>query len=216
MDDKFNEEITTFFITMEPAMLVQIIEIGPERLSDYAKIPIQLEVRTILQVELVNAGLDGVLLRETPVVKPYLKDYDSYGDVPTDWPKLFDVSNWGFFLALDGTLPVGALAVAFDTAGVCMLESRHDLSVLWDLRTHPGYRGVGIPLFRHASEWSGKRGCRQMKVETQNVNVPACRFYQRMGCQLGEIRRFGYANVPALAHEVMLNWYLELGNISYQ
>lgn len=49
-----------------------------------------------------------------------------------------------------------------------------------------------------------------MKVETQNVNVPACRFYQRMGCRLGEIRQYGYAAVPAVADEVMLNWYLEL------
>ena len=49
-----------------------------------------------------------------------------------------------------------------------------------------------------------------MKVETQNVNVPACRFYQRMGCRLDEIRRFGYAGVPAVAEEVMLNWYLDL------
>jgi streptothricin acetyltransferase len=49
-----------------------------------------------------------------------------------------------------------------------------------------------------------------IKVETQNVNVPACRFYQRMDCQWGEIRRFGYAAVPAVAQEVMLNWYLDL------
>lgn len=49
-----------------------------------------------------------------------------------------------------------------------------------------------------------------MKVETQNVNVPACRFYQRMGCQLGEIRLYSYAAVPAVAHEVMLNWYYNL------
>jgi hypothetical protein len=49
-----------------------------------------------------------------------------------------------------------------------------------------------------------------MKIETQNINVPACRFYQRMGAQLGEIHRFGYAEVPSVAHEVMLNWYLEL------
>lgn len=49
-----------------------------------------------------------------------------------------------------------------------------------------------------------------MKVETQNVNVPACRFYQRMGCQLGEIRLYSYAAVLAVAHEVMLNWYYNL------
>ena len=64
--------------------------------------------------------------------------------------------------------PVGGGAVAFDTTGVYMLEGRRDLAVLWDIRSHPVYRGVGIPLFRHAAGWSRKRGCRQMKVETQN------------------------------------------------
>jgi hypothetical protein len=31
-----------------------------------------------------------------------------------------------------------------------------------------------------------------------------------MGAQLGEIRRFGYAAVPVVAHEIMLCWYLDL------
>jgi ribosomal protein S18 acetylase RimI-like enzyme len=191
-------------------MPVIIVEIDPERLVEYASVPIKFEVKSTLQVELVDGGLGGMHLRQQPVVQAYTKDYDSYGELPTDWPKLFDVRKWGFFLAMDGDGLAGAAAVAFDTSGVFMLEARRDLSVLWDIRVRPEYRGVGIALFRYAAGWSRKRGCRQMKVETQNVNVPACRFYQRMGCKLGEIRRFEYAAVPAVAHEVMLNWYLDL------
>jgi len=191
-------------------MPVQIIEVPPERLTDYARIPSRLEVKSSLQVELVDGGLGGMLLHQAAVEKPYLKDYDSYGETPSDWPQLFDVTNWGFFLAMDGDRLAGAAAVAFDTPGVSMLEGRRDLAVLWDLRSQPAYRGAGILLFRHAAQWSKKHACRQMKVETQNINVPACRFYQRMGCQLGEIRRFGYAAVPSVAHEVMLNWYCNL------
>jgi GNAT superfamily N-acetyltransferase len=195
---------------LEAPVPVRIVEIGPECLDDYASIPIKVEVRSILQVELLDDGLGGMLLHQVPEKKPYIKDYDSYGELPTDWPKLFDVTNWGFFLAMENEKPAGAAAVAFNTKGVFMLEERHDLAVLWDIRSHPAYRGVGIPLFKYAADWSRKHGCRQMKVETQNVNVPACRFYQRMGCQLGEIRRFGYAAVSSVAHEVMLNWYLDL------
>ncbi len=191
-------------------MPIRILEIGPERLGEYATIPIKLEVKSVLQVDLVDEGLGGILLHEEPIEKPYLKDYDSFGDVPTDWPRHFDVSNWGFFLAMDRDRFAGGAAVAFEPRGVDMLEGRGDLAVLWDLRVPPPYRGAGIPLFRYAAEWSKKRGCRQLKVETQNINVPACRFYQRMGCRLGEIRRFGYAAVPAVASEVMLCWYLEL------
>jgi ribosomal protein S18 acetylase RimI-like enzyme len=153
-----------------------------------------------------------MLLHEVPVEAPYIKDYDSYGELPTDWPRIFDVRNWGFFLALDGTHPVGAATVAFDTTGVFMLEARRDLSVLWDIRVAPEAqgRGVGRLLFDYAGSWSRARGCTQMKIETQNVNIPACKFYHSMGCTLGEIRRFGYAAVPHVAHEVMMCWYFDL------
>jgi GNAT superfamily N-acetyltransferase len=190
--------------------MLQIIEIGPERLKEYDLIPQRVEVRSILEVSLVNGGMGGILLKEVPVEQPYIKDYDSSGDLPSDMPKHFEVSKWGFFLSMEGEKPVGGATVASDTPGVFMLEARRDLSVLWDIRVSPKARGAGISLFRHAAEWSRNRGCRQMKVETQNVNVPACRFYQRMGCHLGEIHRFGYAGVPAVAHEVMLCWYLDL------
>ena len=192
-------------------MKTTIEEIFPDQLAEYAKIPIAFEIRSILEVELVDGGLGGIDMHEV-AVQPYIKNYDEGDGGPTSWPERFDVSHWGFFLArLDGE-PAGAVAVAFDTTGVFMLESRPDLSVLWDIRVCPEARGVGIPLFCYASEWSRARGCTQIKIETQNINVPACRFYQRMGARLGEIHRYGYAAVPAVAHEVMLNWYLDLRN----
>jgi GNAT superfamily N-acetyltransferase len=192
-------------------MKITIAEISPDRLADYAKIPSVFIVKTILEVELVEGGLGGMFLHEIPV-KPYIKDYDSGDELPTDWPKRYDMTNWGFFLAEMGDTSVGAAAVEFDTTGVFKLEARRELSVLWDIRVRPEARGAGIPLFRYAAGWSRAHGCTQMKIETQNVNVPACRFYQRMGARLGEIRRYGYAAIPAVAHEVMLNWYLDLSN----
>jgi GNAT superfamily N-acetyltransferase len=192
------------------AMRTVIVEITPERLIEYDQVPQCVEVRSILQPEVIENGMGGITLREVPVEHPYIKDYDANGELPSDMAKKFDVRNWGFFLALAGMTPVGAATVAFDTTGVFMLESRKDLAVLWDIRVCPEYRGVGISLFRYAAKWSRERGCTQMKIETQNVNVPACRFYQRMGARLGEIHRFGYAAAPAVAHEVMLNWYLDL------
>ncbi len=191
-------------------MRIRIEEIPPSRLHVYDHLPQTVEVRSLLQPELVDGGLGGILLKEIPVVPPYIKDYDSSGECPSDVLKQFDVSKWGFFLAWAGDQPVGGAMVAFDTTGVFMLEYRRDLAVLWDIRICPGCRGAGIPLFRHAAEWARARGCTQMKIETQNVNVPACRFYMRMGARLGEIRRFGYAAVPHVAHEVMLCWYLNL------
>jgi len=191
-------------------MKISIEEISPDRLTEYDRIPQRVLVKSILQIELINQGLGGMLLHEVPVEIPYLKDYDASGELPSAVAKKFDLHNWGFFLAMAGKTPVGAATVALDTSVVFMLEARRELAVLWDIRVNPEYRGAGIPLFRYAAAWAQAHGCTHMKIETQNVNVPACRFYQRMGAHLGEIRCYAYAAVPAVAHEVMLNWYLDL------
>jgi GNAT superfamily N-acetyltransferase len=191
-------------------MKIIIEEIPPERLCEYDRIPQRVEVKTVLLPELVENGIGGIKLKEVPVVQPYIKDYDISGEHPSDVTRKFDVSKWGFFLAQAGDTPIGGATVAFDTTGVFMLEARKDLAVLWDIRVCAEYRGAGIYLFRYSAAWARSRGCTQMKIETQNVNVPACRFYARMGAKLGEIHSFGYAGIPSVAHEVMLNWYFEL------
>jgi GNAT superfamily N-acetyltransferase len=74
---------------------------------------------------------------------------------------------------------------------------------------HPDYRsqGVGSRLFEHAVQWAQEKNCRQLLVETQNVNVPACRFYARQGCVLGAINRYAYGDA---LDEVQLLWYRDL------
>jgi predicted GNAT family acetyltransferase len=79
--------------------------------------------------------------------------------------------------------------VAHRTPGVYMLEGRDDLAVLWDIRVQPVVRGHGIGhlLFEAAAATARQWQCRLLKIETQNINVAACRFYAREGCQLGGI-----------------------------
>lgn len=196
-------------------MTFEIEEVGSDKLSQYAEIPISFKVESIFKVEPVNQGLGGILLREEKVEHPYLKDYDAYedGDARLErWTRCFDIRNWGIFLARQEQHCVGGAVVAYNTAGVHMLAGRKDLALLWDIRIHPGFRrqGIGTKLFKHALNWSRKRGCRQLKIETQNINVPACKFYARQGCQLGEINFYGYAGHPKVRHEIMLIWYLNL------
>ena len=192
-------------------MSTQTRQVGVELLPQYAAIPISFKVESVFSITLTDQGLGGFVLREQKVDAPYIKDYDSHDRV-TNWPKRFDVSKWGVFLALDGARPVGGATVAIDTPGVDMLEGRRDLAVLWDIRVHPDERrrGIGSKLFKQAAEWSRQRGCRQLKIETQNINVPACRFYAKQGCELGAIHRYGYAGHPHVVHEAMLLWYLDL------
>jgi len=87
-----------------------------------------------------------------------------------------------------------------------MLEGRRDLAVIWDLRVAPAARqqGIGSRLFAAAEAWIRARGCRWLKVATQNVNVPACALYAHQGCMLGGINRFAY---PELPQEGQFLWY---------
>lgn len=201
---------------------VRIREIGPDQMDLYESIPIAYEVRSILRVQSIDENdpwIGGMCLVEEAVPEPYLKDYDTQEEglyAPTRWAEEFNIHGWGLFLAetpeRTQIMPVGAAAVAVNTPEVHMLERRQDLAVLWDIRVAPGWRGrgVGRALFWHAVQWAKGRGYRQMKIETQNVNVPACRFYARMGCELGSIHRFGYAGIPDVSQEAMLLWYLDL------
>ena len=179
-------------------------------LALHAQISIAFVVSRVLDVTLVDGGLGGVSLTEVSVESPWTKDYDAEADEgPTRWPKRFDVSNWGLLAAHDGDRRVGGAVVAFNTDGVNMLERRSDLAVLWDLRVAPQARstGIGTMLFRAAEDWARDRGCTTLKVETQNINVAACRFYRKAGCELRSLNRFAYPDLPA---EVQLIWSKQL------
>ena len=82
-------------------------------------------------------------------------------------------------------------------------ESDH--ARLWDIRVSPHVRraGVGTALFRRAEKWTSEHGCRALEMETQSVNVPACRFYERQGCFLRAASRGAYPEFP---DEVQLIW----------
>jgi ribosomal protein S18 acetylase RimI-like enzyme len=204
-------------------MKITFRSISAAELPEYSQISIAFETSTWLRPvplaapgEPPGAGMGGIALVEEPADPPLVKEFDVTGGRdtgPNTWPQEFDIQNWEIFLALDETgAPVGGAAVAMNTAGVNMLEGRADLAVLWDIRVAPQARGLGVgrALFEHALEIARQRGCRQMKIETQNINPAACRFYARMGAHLGAIHRYAYAGEPEVAHETMLLWYINL------
>jgi GNAT superfamily N-acetyltransferase len=189
-------------------MTIEIRQEPIAALPAYAGIPIAFEVTEIFEVAESHDG--QVTLTAHRVAVPYMKDYDAVdGESPLQWPGRLDVSKWAFFSAfVDGTR-VGGAAVARDTAGLDMLEGRRDLAVLWDIRVAPSHRrrGVGAALFEAAVSWAAAAGCDQLKVETQNINVAACRFYARNGCTLRAARRGVY---PRFADEIQLLWYASI------
>jgi GNAT superfamily N-acetyltransferase len=189
---------------------LRIIEKSADILPEYGRIPISFEVRTVFDVHVLDHGLNGFSLSERKIRTPYVKDYDGIkGEGPTRWAKRWDLSNWGVILAFVKDVRIGGCVIAYNTPGVHKLEERTDIAVLWDMRVQPSWRGRGIgsSLLRAAVRWSKDRHCRILKAETQNINVPACRFYTKHGFTLGAVNRFAYQEFP---DEVELVWYRNL------
>jgi ribosomal protein S18 acetylase RimI-like enzyme len=190
-------------------MPIEITAEPPDSLSDYATISIGFTVSSRLRIDGIESGLGGIRLMEEKVNPPYLKDYDSLGEGPLNWPKQWDLSNWAFFIARENGTPVGACAVAWRTPKLRALEESDDLAVLWDLRVNCERRRQGIArqLVDQAASWAKQRQCRMIKVETQNNNVAACRFYAACRFRVCGIQPGAYPEFP---DEVMLLWSLDL------
>jgi GNAT superfamily N-acetyltransferase len=191
---------------------ISIRQVDAEMLSRYADIPITHDVESVFRVEQIGNGLGGVRLYEEQVPR-YVKDVDAYEDGgPERWPQRFDIREWGLFLAMEQDRCIGGATVAVGAADLHILRGRNDVAALWDLRVRPEVRrqGIGTRLFEQAVSWARDKGHSRLMVETQNVNVPACRFYVAMGCELGGIDRYAYSGHPEVGHEVMLLWYLDL------
>jgi streptothricin acetyltransferase len=189
---------------------IEIIQEELDHLPEHGQISIAFEVRKVFGLAIADGGLGGFILRERELSSPYAKDYDrADGSRPDNWHQRFDIANWALHSAWISNRRVGGVVTAFKTEGLDMLERREDLAVIWDIRVMPELRGQGLgsALFAAAERWAKAQGCKQLKVETQNNNVAACRFYAQRGCTLGSIHRFAY---PSLPEEVQLLWYKDI------
>jgi ribosomal protein S18 acetylase RimI-like enzyme len=159
-------------------MEIQLVEESAANLAELALIPIAFQVDRVLDVAARDGGT-GFVLTERRIASPYIKDYDAIeGNHPSRWGMRFDTSRWGWIGARSGDGRIGAAVIA--------VNAESSEAVLWDLRvlTEARGQGIGSTLFRAAEAWATSRGFRELRVETQNINVPACRFYERQGCGL--------------------------------
>jgi GNAT superfamily N-acetyltransferase len=191
----------------DQTMPIETAAIPSPLLAEYAAIPIAFDVMSVLSVE--KDGDGRFVLGEHPVARPYVKDYDAIGNGPRDWAGRFETSQWVLFLSRAEGHAVGGATVALGTPELEVLENRGDLAVLWDIRVAPTFRsrGIGRALVEAAETWALARRCSELMVETQNINVPACRFYEALGFQLRVVREHAYRDCPG---EAQLFWYKTL------
>jgi ribosomal protein S18 acetylase RimI-like enzyme len=190
-------------------MNIEVVSEDVRSLASYASIPIAYLVDSALDVDALTAS-GASRFESRPLDRAYLKDYDLYaGNSPLDWPTRFDVSAWAFFGAFIDGRRVGGIVVAIGDHVIDLAGADDDVGVVYDLRVEPAARraGVGSALLHAAEAWSKTRGLRRLVVETQHVNVPACRFYAKHGYTLDAVNRAAYRDLP---DEIQLLWRRDL------
>ena len=154
-------------------------EVNKTSLNKYSEISIAFELIHPKQTD----------LKYNEVSVPTIKDYDAYEN-PSCWADHFDTSNWMIIHAYFEDTKVGSAVIVHKTNECNMLENRTDLAVLWDIRVHPKYRNmykekgysIGKFLLSQAELYAHmKWNCNEMKIETQDNNIQACKFYSRNG-----------------------------------
>lgn len=176
----------------------------------YDKVEMNVPVRSKYIVERIDSGLGGILLKEVEV-EPYIKDLSVY-ERAIEYEKQFDISNWRFYMAFDGDMPIGAMTIAGTTNGMNMLAGRDDACVLWDIRVADAYKysGVGQKLLDMGILGAKEDRYRQMIIECQNNNIPACKFYKKQGAVLSKIDMYAYYSEPEVRDEIQFVWYLDI------
>jgi ribosomal protein S18 acetylase RimI-like enzyme len=173
-------------------------------LAEYGSVSSRFEVSGVLDLSVADPETGAFPIR--PTAPTWWKDYDAIPDnTPLDWPSRFAVHDWLLFAAFADGQRVGGAIVVVDPIAVAQLGGDPTLALLWDVRVHPDSRrrGVGRALLAAAEDAVRLAGCRGIVVETQDINVSACRLYASLGFLLTKAVRDAYAGAP---NETQLEW----------
>lgn len=185
------------------------IYIRPLTLADIERLPemeLNFQAEAHLAVEKTVAGLNVTWrLVERPLVPPFISvDYNIDAQDQAEIRQRL-AENDGLYLVAEHA---GRLVALLD------LEREHwrDTGQVWNIVVHRPYRrqGLGTRLMRRAIRWARHQGLRALALETQTNNLPACRFYQKLGFQLCGLDDHFYSNEDIDLNEVALFWYYEL------
>jgi GNAT superfamily N-acetyltransferase len=110
--------------------------------------------------------------------------------------------NKTIFLAYADNQCAGQIRLRRNWNKFCCIE---DIAVARQYRR----MGLGTRLIDAAVQWAKDGGMPGLMLETQDINLAACRFYQRCGFILGGVDTMLYRNFPN-CKEKALFWYIIL------
>jgi ribosomal protein S18 acetylase RimI-like enzyme len=151
-----------------------------------------------VEAELRLTAEDGRTGYTVEPVTPYIK---RYGPEVYDAQAYIEKPDHAAWLAyVDGQL----------AGQILVHENWNRFAIIWDIAVDPSFRrrGVGRRLIAQAVAWARARGLPGVMLETQHINVAACRLYESCGFMLGGFDACLYRGVMPGTHEIALFWYL--------
>lgn len=100
---------------------------------------------------------------------------------------------------------LGGAVVVIDKDGIVAVGGRPEYAMLWDLRVAPVARRqrIGSALLSAVEVVAREAGYRGLQVETQHINVAACRLYAAHRFAVTAVNPGAYREAPA---EVQIVW----------
>ena len=146
--------------------------------------------------KLVLKAEDGKLGYTVEEIPPYKKNY---GPRQNNFDEYEHDPNKVIFLAyMNGEL----------AGEVRLSKNWNRFALLDDFAVEPKFRrqGVGRALIQRCIAWAYEIGFPGLTLETQDINVPACKLYENCGFELRGFDTYLYkaTNLP----EIALFWYL--------
>lgn len=127
--------------------------------------------------------------------EPYDKQYDNE-EIGIDYVNEFGKAV--FFYYEDNEC-IGRIRLRSNWNGYGLIEN---ISVVKKWRR----KGIGLKLLSQGVEWARNNNCAGLMLETQDVNVSACRFYAKNNFIIGAVDTMLYSNFET-AKEKAIIWY---------
>ena len=175
-----------------------IIKISPDNIDDLKYINLPNEPFQVIG-KLIPCYNNGIWSATEEIFdEPYEKTYDDdFSYINIDFINNDDVAVFLYFC--DNTY-AGNIILWKNWNKDCYIEN---IDVRRDFRR----QGIGKKLIEQAVIWSKERYLKGLRLETQDINLIACRFYQRCGFTLGSVDTLLYRNFDNY-DEKALFWYL--------
>ena len=175
-------------------MNITLREIDSDNLHDANQCDTAFTVDSKLVLRAENDIISYSVVEVEPYQKSYVfqkKDYSGYVSNP---------DKTIYFAYIDGQL-AGQIDIAKHWNGYAWID---DFAVDVLFRR----RGVGRALMQQVADWAKAKYLPGIMLETQNNNVPACRFYETFGFRLYGFDTQLYTALDPIKDEIALYWYL--------